>query len=142
MPRDIKHKERNMLQSIFAKRLSLMMTEMGLNQVQLSQQSGIPQPDISRYVKKRDPKPENLLKLAVFFNVSPFYLYGMTDRKDMPSDIPNVAALQHLPPLVPPSKKLKISKLCEDAATIKAAAEQLMRMTSGLEKRMKQMDGD
>lgn len=69
--------------SIFAKRLNLLMKENSVNQSQIASYLGISRQAVSKYkLGECDPTMENIQKICIYFNVSSDYMLGL-------SDIPN-----------------------------------------------------
>ncbi len=77
------------MKEIFINRLKQLMA--GMSVTQMSRKTQIPVSTLSLYLSgKRNPIAENIVKIAVFFNVSSDYLLGITDdpnaKGEMPSD--------------------------------------------------------
>lgn len=67
----------------FSKRLNELIKERKINQIDIVKNTNISASSINDYVSgKYFPKRENLIKLAMFFNVNPDWLSGDSDSKD------------------------------------------------------------
>lgn len=68
-----------MYREIFASRIKKARIEAGYTQQQVSELTGIPQPNITRYeTGKLEPDLEKLGILAQFYNISVNWLLGIT----------------------------------------------------------------
>lgn len=66
--------------SIFARRLSLLMKQNSVNQIQLANYLGISRQAISLYKKGAvEPSMENLQRICKYFNVSSDYMLGISN---------------------------------------------------------------
>ncbi|MBQ4603119.1 MAG: helix-turn-helix transcriptional regulator, partial [Clostridia bacterium] len=66
---------------IISKRLKALRESVGLSQNKLAQISGMKQSSINRYENgSATPSPENMVKLADYYDVSLDYIYGRTDN--------------------------------------------------------------
>ena len=66
---------------IISKRLKELRESVGLSQNKLAQISGMKQSSINRYENgSATPSPENMVKLADYYDVSLDYIYGRTDN--------------------------------------------------------------
>lgn len=66
---------------IISKRLKSLRESVGLSQNKLAQISGMKQSSINRYENgSATPSPENMVKLADYYDVSLDYIYGRTDN--------------------------------------------------------------
>ena len=66
---------------IISKRLKALRESVGLSQNKLAQISEIKQSSINRYENgSATPSPENMVKLADYYDVSLDYIYGRTDN--------------------------------------------------------------
>ena len=83
---------------IFRERMKELREDRGLTQQGLADALNIGKSAIALYeTEKRQPDPDTLRKLALFFNCSTDYLLGLTDtlipeRKDLPSLPPDILA--------------------------------------------------
>lgn len=68
--------------SLFANRLTQLRKERGLTQEEIANIIGISNSAISLWeAKKKQPTLMNIIKLCIFFNVSPEWLLGITNDK-------------------------------------------------------------
>jgi transcriptional regulator with XRE-family HTH domain len=65
----------------FMNRLKELRKEKGLTQIELSQLSGIPQNQISRFEKGMKMNEDYIIMLAKTFKVSTDYFLGLTNKK-------------------------------------------------------------
>ena len=66
----------------FVEILKDLVDEAGLSLRQLSQESGVSTMQLSRYLKGSTPTVDVTLKLAVYFNCSLDYLFGLSQEKE------------------------------------------------------------
>ena len=82
--------------TVFANNLRLLIDSRGITAKGLSDETGIPNATIYRYLHRdRAPKMNNIITIAQFFNVSIDWLMGLTDdrRKGWPENVVGVANL-------------------------------------------------
>ena len=73
----------NKEQSTFIKRLTELMEEFNMTQIQLAQKADITNVTISRYLSgERKPRIDIVTKIANAFSVSTDYLLGLSDEKN------------------------------------------------------------
>lgn len=73
--------EKNSIKSLFADRLVSLMAEKGLNQVSLSNLSGVNQSGISKYLRSESmPRAGELARMAIVLGVTMDYLWGLDDN--------------------------------------------------------------
>ncbi|MDE6055021.1 MAG: helix-turn-helix domain-containing protein, partial [Lachnospiraceae bacterium] len=67
--------------SEFSDRFRLLKDESGATLKELSEQLGITVPNLSYYMKGREPSYDILIKIADYFNVTTDWLIGRTDTR-------------------------------------------------------------
>jgi hypothetical protein len=112
-------------------RISILLSRTSVGKKDLAKICGVSPSAITKWVDGGGIDAVNIAKIAIHFSVTTDWILGVSDRS-------NVSALLHLPP----SKKLKISKLREDATAAKTAIEHLAKAMAGLEKRIGELEGD
>ena len=130
---------RNIPNGIFAERLSLLIKETGLSQMEFAFQVGVKQPAISKYLSGRVPKGIQLLDLARYLNVSPDWLVGLSDTRDCHADSRAIIKNQDVTAPsnfeINSSEKLKISKKHADReGEIKAILADLESLTARVQR--------
>ena len=73
--------EKNSKKSLFADRLVALMDEKGLNQVSLSNLSGVNQSGISKYLRgESSPRAGELARMAIVLGTTMDYLWGLDNE--------------------------------------------------------------
>jgi len=73
--------------SIFAERLNKLMAEKGISRIELANAIGVSQPNITYYLKGREPGYDRLASLANYFDVTTDYLTGRVEQKNPKDEI-------------------------------------------------------
>lgn len=94
-------------QAMFIRRLTELLEEFNMTQIELANKIGITNVTISRYLSgERKPRIEIITKIANAFSVTTDYLLGNSDIKEPPTDEPLVAFEGGLEGLTEEQKKI------------------------------------
>ena len=98
-----------------SQQLAKLMRENGVSQSGLSRGCGVPQPTINRILneKTKEPRRESVVRIAVFFDVSPESLYKEPEQGGDDGD-PVARLYQQMSALRPNQRKKLFSKLMSD----------------------------
>jgi transcriptional regulator with XRE-family HTH domain len=127
---------------VFSNNLIALMDCSKITQDQLAEHMGVSQTTVWKWRKGAIPDGLFTVKLADFFGVSEKSLFENHEHFDTTKAVSSNRSNTNTRSYFPPIKKLKISKLREDATAVKTALEQLTKAVSGLEKRLGELEGD
>ena len=83
-----------MEKSIFAKRLSNLLSEQRVSQKELAERVGVTEASISRYMNSdRIPKAEIIANIATALQTTSDYLLGTEEEGDLETDYPRIVRL-------------------------------------------------
>jgi transcriptional regulator with XRE-family HTH domain len=127
---------------VFKTALQRLMDARGLIQEQLAKELGVTQAAVSKWVQGSIPKPETLVRIAIFFNVSIDSILRKQPAVVSPSSSSNTTRVSYLAGSEPEEKPIEKDKMlnmlkpiaADIQAAIKAAddlSESLKRLTGG-----------
>jgi transcriptional regulator with XRE-family HTH domain len=124
---------------VFKTALQRLMDARGLIQEQLAKELGVTQAAVSKWVQGSIPKPETLVKIAIFFNVTIDFLLRKQPAVVLPTPSSNTTRVSYLNGSEDKKNPMKKDKMLNAITPIKSNILDAIKASDDLSKALKRL---